>query len=85
MSFRIQFKLMSVVQSASSTYPFAISLFESVRVYDSTNEIVFARKGVDRLVSGYRKYLHDLFADVKLFNIIITNYLYYFLGKYCLG
>lgn len=66
MNFRIQFKLMSVVQSASNIYPYAISLLESVRVYDSTNEIVFARKNVDRLVSGYRKYLHDLFAEVNM-------------------
>lgn len=76
MGFRIQFKLMSVVQSASNIYPYAISLLESVRVYDSTNEVVFARKGVDRLVAGYRKYLHDLFAEViKFFFLFFVHFI----------
>lgn len=64
MGFRIPFKIMSMAHNAITTYPHAISLLESTRVYDATNEIVFSRKNVDLLVSGYRKAIHDMLHEV---------------------
>uniref|UniRef100_A0A915D7E3 AAA+ ATPase domain-containing protein n=1 Tax=Ditylenchus dipsaci TaxID=166011 RepID=A0A915D7E3_9BILA len=64
MGFRMPFKIMSNSHAASTSYPYAISLLESVRVYESTNEIVFNRgKGVELLCSGYRKQIHELILE----------------------
>ena len=65
MGFRLPFKIMSAGHAASTTYPYAISLFESVRVYETANETIFKRKGVGSLVSNYRKTIHDLLAEVR--------------------
>lgn len=70
MSFRIPFKLMSSAHSSNVVYPYAISLLETVRIYDSTNEIVFKQlnqsKSVASLVAGYRQRIHELFTEVNL-------------------
>jgi len=39
MGFRLPFKVMSLAHNASTTYTYAISLLESISVYDSTNEM----------------------------------------------
>ncbi|KAI1697105.1 cytoplasmic dynein 1 heavy chain 1 [Ditylenchus destructor] len=62
LGFRMPFKIMSMSYSTSNYNPFAISLIESMRIYDATNEIV-NRKGVDLLVSSYRKVIHDLLVE----------------------
>ncbi|KAI1728166.1 dynein heavy chain and region d6 of dynein motor domain-containing protein [Ditylenchus destructor] len=63
LGFRMPFKIMSNSYAASNSYPFAISLLESMRMYDATNEIVYNRRGVDLLVSSYRKVIHDLLVE----------------------
>lgn len=64
MGYRIPFKIMSGAHAASTTYPYAISLFESVRVYDATNDVVLNRKEVASLVAVYRLRIHELFGEV---------------------
>lgn len=69
MNFRIPFKLMSSAHASTVVYPYAISLLESVRTYDSTNEIVSKlnqSKSVASLVAGYRQRIHELLMEVNL-------------------
>lgn len=64
MGFRIPFTILSGAHAAATTYPFAISLLESVRVYDATNDVVFTRgKSVEALVANYRRVIHEALAE----------------------
>ena len=64
MGFRIPFKIMSYSHGISQYNPFAISLMESVRIYESTNEIVLSRPSVEHLVAGHRANIHELLCEV---------------------
>jgi hypothetical protein len=64
MGFRIPFKIMTYSHNISAYYPYAISLLESVRVYESTNEISTQRQSVEPLVANHRKMIHDLLQEV---------------------
>lgn len=63
MGFRIPFKIMSYSHGISSYNPYAISLMESVRIYESTNEIVSFRPSVEHLVAGHRHIIHELLCE----------------------
>uniref|UniRef100_A0A183BLW5 Dynein heavy chain, cytoplasmic n=2 Tax=Globodera pallida TaxID=36090 RepID=A0A183BLW5_GLOPA len=63
LGFRIPFKIMSYSHAISDYYPSAISLIESMRIYESTNEIVFNRQSVEQLVAGYRQSIHNLLTE----------------------
>ncbi|CAK5084784.1 unnamed protein product [Meloidogyne enterolobii] len=63
MGFRIPFKIMSYSVGISQYNPYAISLMESVRLYESTNEIILTRPSVENLVAGHRLIIHDLLCE----------------------
>jgi len=67
MGFRIPFKIMSYSVGISQYNPYAISLMESVRLYESTNEIISTRPSVENLVAGHRLIIHDLLCEVCFF------------------
>ena len=73
MGFRIPFKIMSLSQQANAIYPYAISILESVKLYESTNEVVFTRTGVLQLVAEHRKQLHELITEVLYFALHIQT------------
>lgn len=55
---------MSHSHAINAFYPFAISLLESMRIYESTNEVILSRQTVEPLVAGYRQSIHDLLLEV---------------------
>ena len=73
MGFRIPFKIMSLSHQANATYPYAISLLESMKLYESTNEVVLNRTGVLKLVAEHRKHLHELITEVLYFALHIQT------------
>ena len=75
MGFRIPFKIMLESQQAKATYPYAISLLESIKLYEATNEVVFSRAGVMPLVAVHRKHLDELITEVIYFCIACSNIL----------
>ena len=58
------FKLVNVAHQANTTYPFAISLLDSMRTYDTTNAIVNSRSAIGLLATNYRKAVRDLVLEV---------------------
>ena len=62
--FRIPNKIMSLSHQANATYPYAISLLETIRLYETTNEVAFNRSGVLPLVALHRKHIHELIIEV---------------------
>ena len=73
MGFRIPFKIMSLSHQANATYPYAISLLEPMKLYESTNEVVFNCIGVFQLVAVHRKNLHELITEVVYFALHIQT------------
>lgn len=67
MGFRIPFKIMSYSHAISQYNPYAISLMESVRIYESTNEIVLNRPSVEHLVAGHRHAIHEFLCEVSFY------------------
>jgi dynein heavy chain 1 len=64
MGFRVPFKIVNVAHQASNTYSFAISLLESMRAYDATNDIATNRSAIGLLAANYRKSVRDLLVEV---------------------
>lgn len=62
---RPSFKLMNLAHHVNGLYPFAVSLIQSVRDYDATNNMVAAQPGADILVANFRQGIHKLFLDVS--------------------
>ncbi|KAL3112905.1 hypothetical protein niasHT_015611 [Heterodera trifolii] len=63
LGYRIPFKIMSHSHTISTYYPNAISLIESMRIYESTNEIVLNRQSIDQLIASYRNIIHNLLNE----------------------
>ncbi|TKR93274.1 hypothetical protein L596_007763 [Steinernema carpocapsae] len=55
MGYRIPLKIVNVAHQVNLHYPFAISLLESVRTYESINEKVAAREGISMLLAKMKK------------------------------
>jgi len=72
MGFRVPFKIHNIAQQSATTYPYAISLLESIYTYDSTNEKVSKRVGVSMLVANYKRNIHDLLTEVFLHSVLVT-------------
>lgn len=66
MGFRIPLKIVNTAHQANLLYPFAISLLESVRTYDSINERIANKPGVNMLIAAYRKDIQGQLAEVTL-------------------
>ena len=62
--FRIPFTIRSLSHRANATYPYAISLLEAIKLYETTNEVAFNRPGVLPLVALHRKHIHELIIEV---------------------
>ncbi|KAK6731031.1 hypothetical protein RB195_007476 [Necator americanus] len=55
MGFRIPLKVVNAAHQANQIYPYAISLLESIRTYESINERLSAKTGIDTLIASYKK------------------------------
>ncbi|CAD5206375.1 unnamed protein product [Bursaphelenchus okinawaensis] len=64
MNSRAPFKLLNVAHHIINIYPFAISLIQSVRNYESTNAMVASQPGAEMLVANFKKDLHKLFIEI---------------------
>lgn len=70
MGFRIPLKIVNTAHQANLLYPFAISLLESIRTYDSINERISNKPGVNMLIVAYKKDIQGQLAEVNSFYII---------------
>lgn len=67
MGFRIPLKIVNTAHQANLLYPFAISLLESIRTYDSINERIANKSGVNMLIVTYKKDIQGQLAEVSMF------------------
>ncbi|VBB28797.1 unnamed protein product, partial [Acanthocheilonema viteae] len=63
MGFRIPLKIVNTAHQANLLYPFAISLLESIRTYDSINERIANKPGVNMLIVAYKKDIQGQLAE----------------------
>uniref|UniRef100_A0A8R1U2J5 Dynein heavy chain, cytoplasmic n=1 Tax=Onchocerca volvulus TaxID=6282 RepID=A0A8R1U2J5_ONCVO len=63
MGFRIPLKIVNTAHQANLLYPFAISLLESIRTYDSINERIANKSGVNMLIVTYKKDIQGQLAE----------------------
>ncbi|KAK0424238.1 hypothetical protein QR680_008567 [Steinernema hermaphroditum] len=63
MGFRIPLKIVNIAHQVNMYYPFAISLLESVRTYESINEKVAAREEINLLIAKLKKDIHAEIAN----------------------
>lgn len=70
MGFRIPLKIVNTAHQANILYPFAISLLESIRTYDSINERIAGNDGINMLIASYKKDIQNQLAEVILFFVL---------------
>ena len=63
LGFRIPLAIVNKAHQANQLYPFAISLIESVRTYERTNEKVAGRQTVGLLVAGMQNDIHATVSE----------------------
>ncbi|XP_030854690.1 cytoplasmic dynein 1 heavy chain 1 [Strongylocentrotus purpuratus] len=63
MGFRVPLAIINKAHQANQLYPFAISLIESVRTYERTNEKVEERFSITLLVAGLKKDVQGLVSE----------------------
>ena len=63
LGFRIPLAIVNKAHQANQLYPFAISLIESVRTYERTNEKVSGRQTVGLLVAGMQNDIHATVSE----------------------
>uniref|UniRef100_A0A1I7Y6V7 Dynein heavy chain, cytoplasmic n=1 Tax=Steinernema glaseri TaxID=37863 RepID=A0A1I7Y6V7_9BILA len=63
MGFRIPLKIVNIAHQVNMYYPFAISLLESVRTYESINEKVAAREEINLLIAKLKRDIHTEIAN----------------------
>jgi len=63
MGFRVPLAIVNKAHDAIQLYPFAISLIESVRAYESINERIAEKQGVCLLVAGMRKEIQNVVTE----------------------
>ncbi len=64
MGFRVPLAIVNKAHQANQLYPFAISLIESVRTYESINEKVMEKKDVVLLIAGVKRDIQALISEV---------------------
>lgn len=63
LGFRVPLAIVRQANDANQYYPFAISLIESVKTYEITNDKVFDRGSMSPLVSGVRRDIQSLMSE----------------------
>ena len=63
LGFRVPLAIVNKAHQANQLYPFAISLIESVRTYERTNEKVAGRQTVGLLVAGMQNEIHATVSE----------------------
>jgi hypothetical protein len=64
MGFRIPLPVVNKAHQANQLYPFAISLLESVRTYDSINEKIADKRDMVLLVAGHKRDIQNQISEV---------------------
>ncbi|MFH4975707.1 hypothetical protein AB6A40_002416 [Gnathostoma spinigerum] len=63
MGFRIPLKIVNTAHQANLLYPFAISLLESIQTYDSINERISGKTGINLLVATCKKEIQSQLSE----------------------
>ncbi|VDP11035.1 unnamed protein product [Soboliphyme baturini] len=88
MGFRVPLAIVNKAHQANELYPFAISLIESVHIYESMNVRIVGRKCIELLIAGTKKEIQQLIIEgtnlvwesykldsyVKRFSELVTHY-----------
>ena len=62
--------IVNKAHQANQLYPFAMSLFESVRTYQQTLEKVEEKQSIHLLIAGLHKEVQNLIAEVRHYLLI---------------
>lgn len=65
MGFRVPLNIVNFSHHANMLYPFAMSLLESIRTYDSINERIANKPGISLLIASCRKEIHNQLSEVR--------------------
>lgn len=65
LGFRVPLSIVNKAHQANQLYPFAMSLFESVRTYHQTLEKIDERPSINLLVAGLHREVQSLIAEVR--------------------
>ena len=77
LGFRVPLSIVNKAHQANQLYPFAMSLFESVRTYHQTLDKIEERPSISLLVAGLHKEVQNLIAEVRyLYNDVYTQKFY---------
>uniref|UniRef100_A0AC35TT30 DHC_N1 domain-containing protein n=1 Tax=Rhabditophanes sp. KR3021 TaxID=114890 RepID=A0AC35TT30_9BILA len=63
MNFRVPLKISSITHHINLIYPFAISIIDSIRTYDSINKKVSENTDIQSLLSSYKNGMHDIIEE----------------------
>uniref|UniRef100_A0A915BJF8 Dynein heavy chain, cytoplasmic n=6 Tax=Parascaris univalens TaxID=6257 RepID=A0A915BJF8_PARUN len=63
MGFRIPLKIVNTAHQANLLYPFAISLLESIRTYDSINERIAGKEGINILIASCKRDIQNQLSE----------------------
>lgn len=77
MGFRVPLAIVNKAHQANQLYPFAISLIESVRTYESINERIADKSGLILLIAGMKKEIQSLIGEVRNVRVsddFLTNF-----------
>uniref|UniRef100_A0A0N5AC29 DHC_N1 domain-containing protein n=1 Tax=Syphacia muris TaxID=451379 RepID=A0A0N5AC29_9BILA len=66
MGFRVPLNIVNFSHHANLLYPFAMSLLESIRTYDSINERIANKPGISMLIASCRKEIHNQLSEGNL-------------------
>ena len=73
LGFRVPLSIVNKAHQANQLYPFAMSLFESVRTYHQTLEKIDERPSINLLVAGLHREVQALIAEVRRFPLFICQ------------
>ena len=65
LGFRVPLSIVNKAHQANQLYPFAMSLFESVRTYHQTLDKIEERPSISLLVAGLHKEVQNLISEVS--------------------
>ena len=74
LGFRVPLSIVNKAHQANQLYPFAMSLFESVRTYHQTLEKIDERPSINLLVAGLHREVQALIAEVRWVYTVLSLY-----------